>query len=210
MSSEDIKNYAGAAKNVVYALGIVGAGLWTYHVFNMTLVVKNAEASLQKLQSDLQRRPLIHSDLTVSPIDTKDASLGTILEITVVLTNSGNTDATVNADEQSIRVARVQFKDNKVNSFLDPVYSGLYLVATPNTPRGMVKVGPIALLANHSKALSTVVTVPQAGLFIVNFAGRASANVEQRIEATLVEETKKEQILISADKYVYVGQQQHR
>lgn len=202
MISEDTKNYSEAVKNIVLAISIVIGGCWALYTFNATLEIKNAEAKLEKLKNDLVKKPVLESAINYTSKESLN-SCSWILEVTVEISNLGNTDVQIGLNNESLRVAKVMFENGIIGGYKKPVYTHEKSIPGKESSYLYHHANAITVLAGQKKTLNFLLDVNETGIYQVDFIAKPGKTLVEARERS--SEIASKISVVSTQTYAYVG-----
>lgn len=175
MTSENIKNYTEAAKNVILAFAVIIGGIWTLYVFDAKLEVDNSEAQLTKMKRELVTKPVIIADINTFPLKIGNMWL---TKIVITLTNKGNMDTYLEFDNNVLRVAHLQFdKDGAVSSFERIIFSDIKRLPAERESLSFYQAKKLFLFAGHTKSVEFVVNLNKSGAYQIDFSANPGKEI---------------------------------
>ena len=163
---ERFKNISSGVQSLVIACAVVIGGVWTAYVFDAQLSVENARAQLQKLQTELSRRPVLDFELSAKQISVTGEDDAPNVFVTITIRNSGNSDTRINWEPSPIFYGKIQ-------SFNDPDYtiksastSKLYVI---NESGGLNYIEGTGVRVGEKKQYQALFRTEGPGVYLITF-----------------------------------------
>jgi hypothetical protein len=179
--SEIFKNTMEGLKHFLFALSVVGSGLWVYFTFGVTLQIENANAKLLLLENELKRFPIMDVELNLKEINALENDFR-LIKVSVTIRNVGTAKSSITLGNDAFSLGVAENEDIKITKFSNVTYSSPYVIPSISSKFDLAIIDKLYMLPNQVHHINTVFKVNKSGLYQIGFKGNPGDSIVQEVD----------------------------